>query len=343
MTTSSSKPYAVSLGSSWWRAGWLASHDLTARERLQARRLLLVMLLIAVFCAAEAAGAAWADSDVLRAEALHLLADVGVLGLACVGIRLSVERPSARFTFGLRRAEPLLAVVNALLVLGATALLVVEAIADWSRPSGPRADRMLYVAAAGLVVNGIAAALIHGAMAPPVGISAPPPTEGGAAPCSDHSHLHLAHAAQHGGHGHSLNLRGAWLHLIGDALGSLSALVAALIIRLGGSPRFDAAATFVVAAILVYGACRLLWDAGLVLLEATPKSLPVDRVREVILQTGGVLEVRDLHVWTLGAGHQAITAHVTAAAFDDHLSVRVEQRLRQIFRAEYITIQIDDN
>lgn len=341
MTTSSSKPYAVSLVSSRWRPGWLTSHELTAGERHQARRLFLVLFLIAGFCAAQAAGAAWADSDVLRAEALHLLADVGVLGLACAGIRLSVERPSARFTFGLRRVEPLLAMVNALIVLGATALLVVQAIADWSRPSGLRADRMLYVAAAGLVVNGIAASLIHGAMAPPARRSREPQADEGAAPCSDHSHLHLAHAAQHGGHGHSLNLRGAWLHLIGDALGSLSALVAALIIRLGGSPRFDAVATFVVAAILVYGASRLLWDAALVLLEATPKSLSIDRVREVILQTAGVLEVRDLHVWTLGAGHEAITAHVTAAESDGHLAAHVERRLRQIFRAEYITIQIN--
>jgi cation diffusion facilitator family transporter len=333
----------VTLVSSWWRPGWLASHELTAGERHQARRLFLVLLIIAGFCAAEAAGAAWADSDVLRAEALHLLADVGVLGLACAGIRLSVERPSARFTFGLRRAEPLLAMINALLVLGATALLVVEAIADWSRPSGPRADRMLYVAAAGVVVNGIAASLIHGAMAgPPSSRPLAPPSEEGAAPCSDHSHLHLAHTAQHGGHGHSLNLRGAWLHLIGDALGSLSALVAALIIRLGGSPRFDAAATFVVAAILVYGASRLLWDAALVLLEATPNSIPLDRVRETILETSGVLEVRALHVWTLGAGHEAIMAHIKAAMPDAGLSARVEDRLRQAFRVEYITIQIDN-
>jgi cation diffusion facilitator family transporter len=318
-----------------------AGHAFTAGERRQERRLLLVLWLIAGFCGAQAVGAAWADSDVLRAEALHMLADVGVLALAWAGMRLAVRSPTPRFTFGLRRAEPVLALANALLVLGATFVVLREAVLDWSGAAGPHADRMLFVAAAGIVVNGVAAWLIHGAVgtAPHLGHPVPVPDRDDGA-CGDHSHLHLAQAGHHR-HGHSLNLRGAWLHLLGDALGSLSALVAAFAIRLGASPRVDAAATFVVAAILVYGAGRLLRDALLVLLEASPVHLTVDRVREAILQTAGVLEVHDLHVWTLGAGHEAVTAHIRAGADDLHLAARVEQHLRRQFSIEYVTIQLD--
>jgi cobalt-zinc-cadmium efflux system protein len=312
----------------------------TEGERWQARRLLSVLLLLAAFCAAQAVGAMWADSDVLRAEALHLLADVGVLALAWVGMRLAVRRPTGRFTFGLRRAEPVLALFNAMIVLGATMAIVRQAIIDWASDAGPRADRMLYVAAAGVVVNGIAAWLIHGAVGVTHAVRLPEPLPAPSEECGDHSHLHLAHAAHHHPHGHSLNLRGAWLHLLGDALGSLSALIAAVAIGLGAPSKVDAAATFVVAAILTSSAARLARDSLLVLLESSP--LAVDKVREAILQTPGVAEVRELHAWTLGAGHEAVMAHVAPTAnADAALASRVEQSLRQRFAIEYVTIQVE--
>jgi cation diffusion facilitator family transporter len=138
-----------------------------------------------------------------------------------------------------------------------------------------------------------------------------------------------------------LNLRGAWLHLFGDALGSLAALVAAVAIRAGASPKVDPVASFVVAAILVYGGVRLLKDAVLILLEASPRHLAVDEVRGVVLATAGIAELHDLHVWTLGAGHDAITAHVSAEAPDPTLAARVEDALRHRFHVEYVTIQVE--
>src|SRR5260221_9787659 len=105
-----------------------ASPEFTAHERHQARRLLAVLLLVGVFFCVQLAGAIWADSDVLRAEALHLLTDVAALGMAFLAMRIAVRRPTERFTFGLRRAEPVAAIFNALLVLGATTFVVFEAI-----------------------------------------------------------------------------------------------------------------------------------------------------------------------------------------------------------------------
>jgi cobalt-zinc-cadmium efflux system protein len=341
MTTSSSKPYSVSFAPPGARAPSLEHGAFTEGERRQARRLLSVIFLIAAFCAAQFVGAAWAGSDVLRAEAIHYLADVGVLGLAWIGMRLAVRRPTARFTFGLRRAEPVLALFNALLVLGATFAVLRGAVVDWSNAVGPVADRMLVVAAAGVAVNGIAAWLIHGAVGAGSHAGHPPHPPPPDAECGDHSHLHLAHAAHHHAKGHSLNLRGAWLHLLGDALGSLSALIAALAIRLGAPARVDSAATFVVAAILISSAARLLRDALLVLLEASPIHLTVATVRDAIAQVSGVAEIHDLHVWTLGGGHEAITAHVSSGATaDPALATRIEQQLRRRFPIEYVTIQV---
>jgi cation diffusion facilitator family transporter len=150
---------------------------------------------------------------------------------------------------------------------------------------------------------------------------------------------HAKHRAKHAGH--SLNLRGAWLHLAGDTLGSLAALGAAIVIHFGGPARIDPVASFLVASILVFGALRLIRDATLVLLEAAPVHLPVNAVREVILSVPEVVSIHDLHVWTLGAGHDAITARVHAKSQDKALATRVSRRLRDDFHVEYVTVQVD--
>ena len=324
---------AAATSSTGRRSGFARPSGFTARERHQVRRLVVVMLITAGFFAAQLAGALWAKSIVLEIEAVHVLTDVAALGLAALAMRVAVRRPTARFTYGLRRVEPVAAIFNALLVFGATCLLVAHAVADLgAEGGGPEPDRMLYVAAAALVVNGVSAWLIHGAIG---GAS-----HGDEASCEDYDHHHIAHHAPHG-HGHILNLRGAWLHLFGDALGSLAAVIAAVAIRLGASPKVDPLASFVVAAILVYGSVRLLYDAILVLLEASPPHLAVDRVKASILDTAGVAELHDLHVWTLGAGHDAISAHVSSQSNDPTLAGRIESTLRRHFRVEYVTIQVE--
>jgi cobalt-zinc-cadmium efflux system protein len=323
----------IAAGSTRRRSGFARPAGFTARERHQVRRLVTVMLITAVFFAAQLAGALWAKSNVLELEAVHVLTDVAALGLAALAMRVAVRRPTARFTYGLRRVEPVAAIFNALLVLGATCVLVVGAYTDLgSDGGGPEPDRMLYVAAAALLVNGASAWLIHGA----IGGGG----DGDQGVCHDYDHHHIAHHAPHG-HGHLLNLRGAWLHLFGDALGSLAAVIAAVAIRLGASPKVDPLASFVVAAILVYGSVRLLYDAVLVLLEACPPHLGVERVRAAILGTAGVAELHDLHVWTLGAGHDAVSAHVSSQSNDPSLAGRIETTLREHFRVEYVTIQVE--
>jgi cation diffusion facilitator family transporter len=142
-------------------------------------------------------------------------------------------------------------------------------------------------------------------------------------------------------HGHALNLRGAWLHLAGDTLGALGALGAAIFIRCGGSPRADPIASFVVAGILLVGSVRLVRDATMVLLEAAPQHLPLQTVRRLIAEFPGVREIVELHVWTLGAGHDAITVRVSAEDADLTLGQRLSHRLRHACGAEYVTVQVE--
>ena len=222
---------------------------------------------------------------------------------------------------------------NGLLVLGAAVEIVRDAVEHLEHAESPRGGLMLIVASAALVVNGISAWLLHGAI-----------HHG-----HDHGHGH-GHGHTHGDEkkekgkkpkGHELNLRGAWLHLLGDTLGSVAALVAAIVIRSGGPAAVDPIASLVVVVILVLGAIRLLRDALAVLVEAAPKHLPVDQVTVVLRAFPGVKEVHDLHVWSLGAGHDAITVHVRAESPAPDLGRRIADKLRHDFEAEYVTVQVE--
>jgi cation diffusion facilitator family transporter len=312
----------------------------TEGEAKQARRLKMVLGLVGGFFVLELTGAILADSVVLQADALHLLMDVLALSVSLLAMRLAVRRPTPRFTYGLRRAEPVAAIFSAVLVLATTAGIVFEGIGALHEHSPPRVGIMLVVAILALFVNGLSAWLLHDSL----GHS------------HDHGHAHDAdnpddHAGEpQGSHGppgkgkakgHALNLRGAWLHLLGDALGAVAAIVAALVIRLGGPAAADPIASFAVALILLAGSVRLLRDATLVLLEASPKHLQVASIRSVIAAFPGVVDIHDLHVWTLGAGHDAITAHVCTESLDPLFGRRLSDAVRAALEVEYVTIQVE--
>jgi cation diffusion facilitator family transporter len=315
-----------------------AAVGFTPQEARQARRLGLVLAIIVAFFVLELGGAIVAGSVVLQAEALHLLMDILALGVSLSAMRLAVRRPTPRFTFGLRRVEPVAAIFSAMLVLATTVLILVEAIGALRGRAPPKAGIMLAVATMALLVNGLSALLLHDVIGHPHAHARDPDnpeaTGGGG-----HSHRHRGD--DHRGHGHTLNLRGAWLHLLGDALGAMAALAAALVIRFGGSAAADPIASFAVAAILVIGAFRLLRDATLVLLEAAPPHLPLSAIREVIADSPGVVSVHDMHVWTLGAGHDAVTVHVKTSSRDPEFGQRLSQRIRDVLNVEYVTVQVE--
>jgi cation diffusion facilitator family transporter len=246
-------------------------------------------------------------------------------------MRLAVRRPTPRFTYGLRRAEPVAAIFSAVLVLATTAGIVFEGVQALHGHATPRAGIMLGVALMALVVNGLSAWLLHDA----IGHAHPHAHD------PDNPDDHPAPQSSGKAHGHALNLRGAWLHLMGDALGAIAAIGAALVIRFGGPVAADPIASFVVAAILFLGSLRLLRDATLVLLESAPRHLPLATIRAFIQGSPGVTSLHDLHVWTLGAGHDAMTVHVHTDAADAAFGQRLSERIRKRLGVEYVTVQVE--
>ena len=307
----------------------------TAGEARQAKRLALVLTIVGLFFVLELGGAVVADSVVLQADALHLLMDVFALGMSLFAMRLAVRRPTPHFTYGLRRAEPVAAIFSAVLVLATTVAIVVEAMQALRERTPPRAGIMLVVSIMALGVNGLSAWLLHDAIGHSHPHSHDPDNP------DEHPEEEPASARETRPHAHSLNIRGAWLHLLGDTLGALAALCAAIVIRSGGPAAADPIASFAVAAILCVGSLRLLRVASHVLFEAAPPHLRVDAVRQVILAFPGVIRVHDLHVWTLGAGHDAVTVHVRTDSRDATLGQRLSERIRATLQVEYVTVQVE--
>jgi cobalt-zinc-cadmium efflux system protein len=305
-------------------------------EAKQQRRLVLVLMITTTFFVVEFIGARISKSTAIRADALHLLMDVFALLMSLAAMRMSRLPPRGRYTYGYLRAEPLAALLNALLVLGTAVEITREGIEVLRGEDRPDPSSMLIVAVLALIANGLSAWLIHGAM-----------------PHAHHDHDHGEHGHGehgHGGHGHDdgdvqehahrgqeLNLRGAWLHLMGDALGALAALCAAIVIRQGGPSAIDPIAGFLVALILFVGGLRLVRDALRVLFEGAPKHLQPDAIRAFIAQQAGVESVERLRVWTLGSGQDALTAQVKGSAHAHAL----EHALVSKYGLAEVTVQVD--
>ena len=317
----------------------LTKASFTPAEARQARRLFYVLVLVTCFFVLELGGAMLARSNVLKADAIHLLMDILALAMSLVAMRVAVRKPTPRFTFGLRRAEPVAAILNACLVLAATVEIVRNGIEQLERNEMPEAGVMLVVSIGALAVNGISAWLLHGAIAHGPGHSHAGHSHAGHSHAG-HSHAEHEHAAPAGG-GHALNLRGARLHILGDVLGSIAALVAAIAIHFGGPASIDPIASFVVAAILLVGALRLLRDAMMVLLEAAPTHIDLGAIRAITLAVPGVETIHALHAWSLGAGHDAITIHVTTSSPDASLGLQVSDKLKKALAVEYVTVQVE--
>lgn len=228
----------------------------------QASRLKLVLGVVSACFGLEYVGAVLSRSAVLRADALHLLMDVLALAVSLMAMHVASKR--AHDLVQMRRIEAFAALFNGLLVLGVVFEIVHDAFENVESGVRPDGNLMLLVSLAALVVNGFSAWLLHGVMG----------HDHGHAHACDHEHAHHEHAHSHD-HGHGLNLRGAFLHLIGDALGAVAAVVAAVVIRAGGPVLIDPIAGTLVAVILLVGALRLLRDATRVLLS-TRAPAPAD-------------------------------------------------------------------
>lgn len=241
-------------------------------------RLMLVLGITVAILAAEVAGALISGSLTLLADAGHMLTDAGGIGLSLLAISLGQRSPSQARTFGYLRLEILAAAVNALLLFAVGVFVIVEAISRLIRPPQVASGIML---AFGIV-----------------------------ALCGNACSLPLLRRGQ----GESLNIRGAFLEVLSDFLGAAAVIVAAVVIAATGWQRADPVASLLIAALIIPRTWGLLRQAADVLLEATPKDIDLEEVRRHMLATQNVLDVHDLHAWTITSGVNVLSAHVVVSA-----------------------------
>ena len=237
-------------------------------------RLIAVLGLSAVILVVEVIGALASNSLALLADAGHMLTDVSGIGLALLAIWFAGRAPTNGRTFGYLRVEIFAAVANAFLLFGVAAFILYEAWQRLSSPPEVASGLMLAVALVGLAANGVS--------------------------------LYLLRRAQT----ESLNMRGAYLEVMGDFAGSAAVIVAALVIAATGWAQADAVASVVIALLILPRTFALLREATDILLEATPKGIDMDHVRQHILDAPGVVDVHDLHAWTITSGMNVVSAHV---------------------------------
>jgi cation diffusion facilitator family transporter len=240
----------------------------------QRRRLVFVLTLTLAVTAAEIVGGLVSGAVALLADAGHMATDAVGIALALGAVTLAQRPARGRRTFGWQRLEILAAVANGLLLLAVAAYVLVEAVRRIGHPPQIDSGLMLAVAAVGLAVNLVSLAVLH---------------RGRAA---------------------SLNLRGAYLEVLADALGSLAVIVAAVVIATTGWTAADVVASVVIGCLVLPRAWHLLREALDVLLEAAPRGVSLDEVRKHILAVDGVLGVHDLHAWTITSGLPVLSAHV---------------------------------
>ena len=270
-------------------------------------RLVAVFGLTLAIFVVEAIGGYAANSLALLADAGHMLTDVAGIGLALLAIWIGGRPADPERTFGYQRLEILAAVVNALLLFGIGAFILVQAIRRLAEPPEVESGLMIAVALVGLAGNGVSLWLLRHAQA------------------------------------RSLNVRGAYLEVLSDFAGAGAVIVAGIVIVLTGVTTTDAIASILIGILIFPRTWRLLRDAVDVLLEATPKGLDMILVRSHILEAPGVTECHDLHVWTITSGMNVVSAHVIVepdaepAAVLDHLC----ECLSGFFDIEHSTFQIE--
>lgn len=270
-------------------------------------RLRWTLVLVLAYMGAEVVGGLWTGSLALVADAGHMLADAGSLALALFALGMAERRHTPERTFGYHRTEILAALAQGAALVAIAIFVVVEALGRLGDPPEVAGGPMLVIAVGGLAVNGLALSLLHG-----------------------------------GRHG-SLNLRGAWLHVLADALGSVGAIVAGALIWGLGWTWADPAASLAIAALVVWSSWTLLRDAVGVLMESTPRHLDADEVRTAIAAVDGVEGVHDLHVWTITSGFESLSVHAQVAGRDrDETLSEVREMVRERFGIAHSTIQIEE-
>lgn len=283
-------------------------HGLPSRTGSR-RALRLTLAVTLAFFLLELVGGILANSLALLSDAAHMLSDVAALALSLFAIWFAGKPPTLKKSFGFYRVEVLAALVNGAALAGISLFILYESYQRLLSPPEVKGGLMLAVAVAGLFAN-LAGAFILGRSA----------------------------------HGeHSLNLRGAFLHVLGDALGSVGAIAAALVIQFTGWYVADPIISAAVAVFILVSSGRLVRESCDVLLEGTPSHLDLGEIERLLLAVPGVADVHDLHLWTITSGLVSMSCHVVVKPHSDPELVlaEVNNLMRERFGVEHTTVQLE--
>jgi cobalt-zinc-cadmium efflux system protein len=271
------------------------------------RRLQVALALILGFMAVEVVAGILASSLALLSDAAHMLTDAGAIALALGAARLAARPAAGGYTFGLKRAEILSAQLNGATLVALAAVILYEGIRRLFDPPEVEGATVLVVAIAGIAVNLAATSVLAGADR------------------------------------RSLNVEGAFQHVLTDLFAFVATAVAGVVVLTTGFSRADGIAALMVAALMLRSGWALLRDSGRVLLEAAPKDLDPDEIGRTLAAQDHVVEVHDLHVWEVTSGMPSLSAHVTVGAGCDtqvHRR-RLAELLSDRFGIDHTTLQVE--
>ncbi|MGH7559100.1 MAG: cation diffusion facilitator family transporter, partial [Gemmatimonadota bacterium] len=283
-----------------------SARDPDSRARQQ-KGLALVLALTAGYMIAEIIGGLLTNSLALLADAGHMFSDVAALGLSLFAMWIARRPATPQRTYGYHRIEILAALANGVTLVAVAIYIFIEAAQRLGEPPEVQGPLMLGVAAGGLVVNVVGLWILHE------------------------------------GRGENLNVHGAWLHVLGDLLGSVGTIIAAILISTTGWNLADPIASVLIGLLILVSSWRLLKEAAAILMEHAPGNLDVEAVQEAMSRVPGVLEVHDLHVWTITSGLVSLSAHVLVAETRPNQVVLEDLRnvLESGFEITHMTVQCE--
>lgn len=271
------------------------------------RRVLFVLFLTASYMIAEAVGGYYSRSLALMADAGHMLADVAALSISLFAFMIAARPANFRATYGYYRAEVLAALFNGLILLLVSFFIIKEAVLRLFDPVPVETTTMIFVALGGLVVNIVGLFALHADKAK------------------------------------NLNIRGAWLHVMSDALGSVGVIISGLLMYFFGLSNADSVASIIIASLIFYSAGRLVFETIDVLMEHTPAHIDPKAVKQAILTINHAKRAHDLHIWSISSERVALSVHVELEQGEnsDELLAAIQKMLAQQFSIEHTTIQIE--
>jgi cobalt-zinc-cadmium efflux system protein len=273
------------------------------------KRLKVALAITLLFMVMEIVAGFWSGSLALLADAGHMLTDAGALALSLLVFWLSEKPATPKRTFGYRRTEILAALANGLTLWVTVGIIAHEAYHRFQNPPDLLVGPMFWVAIAGLIANLLSAWILK--------------------PTDEHSH--------------NLNMKGAYLHVLTDSLGSVGVVVAAIIVLTTGYARADALVSIFICGLILFSSWGLMKESITILLEATPSHLNVREIEKALLGIGGVSDLHDLHVWTVTSGFDLLSGHLVIKdmAMNQEILEQARDILRSKFGIDHSTIQIE--